>query len=165
MSFMTTIVPCPLQKKFGMHYKRISTTSKRPDPRNMQYVDIYGTKWLTIDMWRPNHTSCRKLLMKYLVKVCHLMSNFKLLLLLTNYLHCGRLLRILQGTRWRSSHWRVWSPDWGLRRSCYHDQKKEVNIVPRKKPSDILKPDLQLKGNKMKVQNRGSNNQKNSHKH
>ena len=39
-----------------------------------------------------------------------------------------------------------------------HDQKKEVNVVPRKKSITVLKPDLKPKGNKMKVQNKGPNN-------
>ncbi|KAA0026075.1 uncharacterized protein E5676_scaffold1970G00500 [Cucumis melo var. makuwa] len=38
-----------------------------------------------------------------------------------------------------------------------HD-KKEVNGIPRKKPTAVLKPDLKSKGNKMK---RGSNKQNN----
>ncbi|TYK00059.1 uncharacterized protein E5676_scaffold596G00050 [Cucumis melo var. makuwa] len=39
-----------------------------------------------------------------------------------------------------------------------HDKKEEVNAIPRKKPTAILKPDLKPKGNKMK---RGSNKQNN----
>ncbi|KAA0038944.1 uncharacterized protein E5676_scaffold227G00420 [Cucumis melo var. makuwa] len=35
-----------------------------------------------------------------------------------------------------------------------HDQKEEVNDIPKKKPTAVLKPDLKSKGNKMK---RGSN--------
>ncbi|KAA0062929.1 putative Polyprotein [Cucumis melo var. makuwa] len=39
-----------------------------------------------------------------------------------------------------------------------HDQKEEVNAILRKKPTAVLKPDLELKGNKMK---HGSNKQNN----
>ncbi|KAA0035842.1 uncharacterized protein E5676_scaffold344G00540 [Cucumis melo var. makuwa] len=39
-----------------------------------------------------------------------------------------------------------------------HDKKEEVNVIPRKKSSAVLKPDLKPKGNKMK---RGSNKQNN----
>ncbi|KAA0037119.1 uncharacterized protein E5676_scaffold832G001570 [Cucumis melo var. makuwa] len=39
-----------------------------------------------------------------------------------------------------------------------HDQKEEVNVIPRKKPTTVLKLDLKPKGNKMK---RGSNKQNN----
>ena len=35
-----------------------------------------------------------------------------------------------------------------------HDQKEEINTIPRKKSTTVLKPDLKPKGNKMK---RGSN--------
>ena len=45
-----------------------------------------------------------------------------------------------------------------------HDQNEKVNAVPRKKPTNVLKQDLKPKGNRMKVQNRAPNNQKNSHK-
>ncbi|KAA0063255.1 Retrovirus-related Pol polyprotein from transposon TNT 1-94 [Cucumis melo var. makuwa] len=44
-----------------------------------------------------------------------------------------------------------------------HDQKEEeVNAIPKKKSTVVLKPDLKPKGNKMNVQNRGPKNQKNS---
>ncbi|TYK14777.1 uncharacterized protein E5676_scaffold1610G00170 [Cucumis melo var. makuwa] len=39
-----------------------------------------------------------------------------------------------------------------------HDQKEDVNAIPRKKPIAVLKSDLELKGNKMKY---GSNKQNN----
>ncbi|KAA0065496.1 hypothetical protein E5676_scaffold76G00450 [Cucumis melo var. makuwa] len=39
-----------------------------------------------------------------------------------------------------------------------HDKKEEVNAIPRKKPTAVLKPDRKPKGNKMK---RGSNKQNN----
>ncbi|KAA0053488.1 uncharacterized protein E5676_scaffold522G00020 [Cucumis melo var. makuwa] len=39
-----------------------------------------------------------------------------------------------------------------------HDKKEEVNAIPRKKPTAVLKPDLKPKGNKMKL---GSNKQNN----
>ncbi|KAA0067381.1 uncharacterized protein E6C27_scaffold40G00270 [Cucumis melo var. makuwa] len=46
-----------------------------------------------------------------------------------------------------------------------YDQKEEVvNVVLRKKSIAVLKPDLKLKGNIMKVQNIDPNNQKNSQK-
>ncbi|KAA0048760.1 pol polyprotein [Cucumis melo var. makuwa] len=43
-------------------------------------------------------------------------------------------------------------------KACKHDQKEEVNTIPMKKPTVVLKPDLKLKENKMKVQNQGPNN-------
>ena len=42
-----------------------------------------------------------------------------------------------------------------------HDQKEEVNTISRTQSTAILKPNLKLKGNKMK---RGSNKQNNSQK-
>ncbi|KAA0054951.1 putative Polyprotein [Cucumis melo var. makuwa] len=39
-----------------------------------------------------------------------------------------------------------------------HDQKEEVNVIPRKKPTAVLKPDLKPKGNKMKRESNKQNN-------
>lgn len=43
-----------------------------------------------------------------------------------------------------------------------YDQKEEENIVPKKNFTVVLKPKLKSKGKKMKAQNRGPNNKKNS---
>ncbi|KAA0058391.1 putative Polyprotein [Cucumis melo var. makuwa] len=39
-----------------------------------------------------------------------------------------------------------------------HDKKEEVNAIPRKKPTAVLKPDLKSKGNKMKQESNKQNN-------
>lgn len=45
-----------------------------------------------------------------------------------------------------------------------HDQKEEVNSVPKKNLIIVLKPSLKLEGKKMKAQTRGPSNKKNSQK-
>jgi len=39
-----------------------------------------------------------------------------------------------------------------------HNKKEEVNAIPRKKPTAVLKPDLKPKGNKMKRESNKQNN-------